>query len=81
MRFILFFWTGSFRLFDGRIRIHSETNIFRYDENITFATQELMPCIDSYRDAHARCKPYPDEKAGDEGDATSERNPFNPDWR
>lgn len=57
------------------VRIHSETNIFRYDENITFATQELMPCIDSYRDAHARSLPYPDEEA----DGTS--RPFNPDWR
>ena len=63
------------------VRIHSETNIFRYDENITFATQELMPCIDSYRDAHARCEPYPDEKLDGNVASTSERNPFNPDWR
>lgn len=58
-------------------RIHSETNIFRYDENITFATQELMPMIDSYRDAHARSEPYPDENAA----PSSDRNPFYPDWR
>mmetsp|Transcript_11877 Transcript_11877/g.21951 ORF Transcript_11877/g.21951 Transcript_11877/m.21951 type:complete len:1044 (+) Transcript_11877:69-3200(+) len=63
------------------VRIHSETNIFRYDENITFATQELMPCIDSYRDAHARCEPYPDEKLDGKVASTSERNPFNPEWR
>jgi len=65
------------------VRIHSDTNIFRYDENITFATQELMPCIDSYRDAHARCEPYPDEMVGGKQHAstTLERNPFNPDWR
>lgn len=62
-------------------RIHSETNIFRYDENITFATQELVPVVDSYRDAHARCEPYPDEKTDDKVTSTSERHPFNPDWR
>ena len=67
-------------------RIHSDTNIFRYDENITFAKHELMPCIDSYRDAHARCEPYPDENPGvgsidDKNDSTLERGPFNPDWR
>jgi cytidine deaminase len=58
-------------------RIHSETNLFRYDENITFATQELMPCIDSYRDAHARLEPYPDESVA----PSLERNPFCPDWK
>ncbi|KAL9191414.1 hypothetical protein ACHAXT_001120 [Thalassiosira profunda] len=62
------------------VRIHSETNIFRYDENITFATQELMPCIDAYRDAHARSEPYPDEMGGQVASST-ERSPFNPDWR
>ena len=36
-----------------------------------------MPIIDSYRDAHARSEPYPDESV-----ATSlEHNPFYPDWR
>mmetsp|Transcript_1117 Transcript_1117/g.2341 ORF Transcript_1117/g.2341 Transcript_1117/m.2341 type:complete len:1039 (-) Transcript_1117:331-3447(-) len=63
------------------VRIHSETNIFRYDENITFANQELMPCIDSYRDAHARSEPYPDEKSYDRVASSSEHSPFNPDWR
>lgn len=58
-------------------RIHSETNIFRYDENITFANMELMPCIDAYRDAHARSEPYPDESVS----TVTERNSFNPDWR
>jgi A distinct subfamily of CDD/CDA-like deaminases len=43
------------------IQIHSETNIFRYDENIVFVQRELMPCIQSYRDAHAKGLPYPDE--------------------
>ena len=60
-------------------RIHSETNIFRYDENITFAMQELMPCIDSYRDAHARSEPYPDERV--DKVASSSACGFNPDWR
>jgi hypothetical protein len=36
-----------------------------------------MPCIDSYRDAHARSEPYPDENVP----PNSERNPFHPDWR
>lgn len=43
------------------VLIHSQTNIFRYDENIAFVKRELMPCIDAYRDAHARGEPYPDE--------------------
>ena len=68
-------------LWNFHFRIHSETNIFRYDENISFAKHELMPCIDSYRDAHARCEPYPDEKCTDQNDTNSERNAFNPDWR
>ncbi|KAL7485655.1 hypothetical protein ACHAW6_011248 [Cyclotella cf. meneghiniana] len=60
------------------IKIHSQTNIFRYDENISFATDELMPCIDAYRDAHARSEPYPDEIHSEK---ISDRNLFNPDWR
>jgi len=40
-------------------RLHSEREIFRYDENITFANKELLPCIDAYRDAHARGERYP----------------------
>lgn len=60
-------------------RIHSETNIFRYDENISFAKHELMPCIDSYRDAHARGLPYPDERPN--ALDTDCNNSFNPDWR
>lgn len=58
-------------------RIHSQTNIFRYDENISFATQELMPVVDAYRDACARSEPYPDES---KGDIVMSRNSFNPDW-
>lgn len=63
------------------VKIHSETNIFRWEENITFATQELVPCIDSYRDAHARNEPYPDEIASMNGHSIVERNEFNPDWK
>lgn len=71
--------TFSFVKLSNPPRIHSQTNIFRYDENISFATQELMPCIDSYRDAHARSEPYPDEINSNE--KITDRNPFNPDWR
>lgn len=41
------------------VRVHSQREIFRYDENITFANEELLPCIDAYRDAHARGERYP----------------------
>jgi hypothetical protein len=44
------------------VHIHSETNIFRYDENIAFVQQELLPRIQGYRDAHAKGLPYPDEE-------------------
>ena len=64
------------------VKIHSETNIFRWEENITFATSELMPCIDAYRNAHARNEPYPDEiNATTNGISRTERNEFNPDWK
>ena len=74
------------------VHIHSETNLFRYDENLVFVEQELMPAIHSYRDAHARQLPYPDELQGSmEGNqvlqgmtttGTSLRShPFSPDWR
>ena len=36
-----------------------------------------MPCIDAYRDAHARSEPYPDES----GSSNHEQKSFNPDWR
>jgi hypothetical protein len=41
--------------------IHSQTNLFRYDENISFSKRELMPCIEAYRDAHATGRKFPDE--------------------
>ncbi len=37
-----------------------------------------MPCIDSYRDAHARSEPYPDENIAP---SFGRSNPFHPDWR
>ena len=43
------------------VRIHSETNLFRYDDNIAFAKRELRPTVDAYRDAHACGQAYPDE--------------------
>jgi hypothetical protein len=34
--------------------VHSRTNAFRYDENITFVKRELLPRIEALRDAKAR---------------------------
>lgn len=72
--------------------IHSQTNLFRYDENISFAKRELMPCIEAYRDAHATGRKFPDEV-----DSMEDRTEvvarslshhhshyysyYNPDWR
>jgi hypothetical protein len=64
------------------VTIHSDTNIFRYDENLLFVERDLMPVLSSYRDAHAQGQPYPDEtpelvsKSGVETDLS-----FNVDWR
>lgn len=71
------------------IRLHSEREIFQYEENILFSKKELMPCIDAYRDAHARGERYPDESAEDSRDGVSKSsspkyastNPFDPDWK
>lgn len=68
------------------VKIHSETNIFRYDDNILFTTQELVPMIDGFRDAHARNLPYPDElKQNPDLLDTKEKEkqyyPFDPDWK
>lgn len=35
------------------VRVHSVTNIFRYDENIAFVKTELLPLIEYYRDITA----------------------------
>lgn len=35
------------------VRVHSVTNIFRYDENIAFVKTELLPLIEVYRDMTA----------------------------
>jgi cytidine deaminase len=43
------------------VKIHSDTNIFRYDDNIMFVQQELLPTVNAYRDAHATHSPYPHE--------------------
>lgn len=43
------------------VKIHSERNLFRYDENLLFVEHELMPTINAYRDAHATGGSYPDE--------------------
>lgn len=59
------------------VRIHSDTNIFRYDENIAFVKEDLMPCVNAYRDAHARDLPYPDEVQP----VQLTRREFDPDWK
>jgi hypothetical protein len=43
------------------IHIHSDWNIFRYDENVRFVKEIFLPRIHAYRDAHARGEPYPHE--------------------
>mmetsp|Transcript_23533 Transcript_23533/g.51056 ORF Transcript_23533/g.51056 Transcript_23533/m.51056 type:complete len:906 (-) Transcript_23533:734-3451(-) len=67
------------------VRIFSETNIFRYDDNLLFVQQDLLPVINSYRDAHAHGIPYPDEQRLQQPYPTksSVRNDtsFDGDWR
>jgi hypothetical protein len=41
------------------VLLHSHREIFRYDENIAFANKELLPCVNAFRDAHARGEKYP----------------------
>jgi A distinct subfamily of CDD/CDA-like deaminases len=64
------------------VHVHSETNIFRYDENITFVQRELLPRIQEYRDAHAKGLPYPDEISVEDqvANAANDR-PFSTEWR
>jgi len=62
------------------VRLHSHTNIFRYDENISFVNRELLPCIDAYRDAHARKAPYPDEQTNTSSLVLPGDN-FDPEWK
>lgn len=33
--------------------IHSRSNVFRYDENISFVNAELLPCLEQFRNALA----------------------------
>jgi hypothetical protein len=66
------------------VQIHSKTNIFRYDENISFVQNELMPCIQSYRDAHAKGLPYPDEVKAPSNttcSALDDKLPFMSEWK
>jgi hypothetical protein len=35
------------------VRVHSATNIYRYDENITFVKTELLPLVEQFRDLSA----------------------------
>lgn len=61
------------------VKLHSEREIFRYDSNIVFANKELLPCVDAYRDAHARGEPYPDE-ISDHTTGSTVHSAFDPDW-
>jgi cytidine deaminase len=61
------------------VLVHSETNLFRYGENIEFAKHELRPVLDAYRDAHARGLAYPDE--GVVLRSGFHDAPFSPDWK
>lgn len=64
------------------VLIHSQTNLFRYDENIIFAKEELVPQIDAYRDAHAKNLPYPDEQyRATQTFVSDEETPFSTDWK
>ena len=61
------------------VRVHSErSNIFRYDENISFVKSHLLPKVQCYRDCLARNLPYPDER-NYAIDATSIKHSFNPE--
>ena len=64
------------------VRVHSETNIFRYDENLLFVERELAPVINAYRDAHATGQPYPDEmQRPNPYESTRRTQDFNTEWR
>mmetsp|Transcript_14252 Transcript_14252/g.33116 ORF Transcript_14252/g.33116 Transcript_14252/m.33116 type:complete len:824 (-) Transcript_14252:1509-3980(-) len=66
------------------LHIHSDTNIFRYDENIAFVKQELLPRVQEYRDAHAKGLPYPDEIAHlppEIRNSIDTDRPFSTEWR
>lgn len=63
------------------VRLHSEREIFRYDENIAFANKELLPCIDAYRDAHARGEAYPDEVGQGLCGKGPSSKAFDTDWK
>jgi hypothetical protein len=69
------------------VHVHSNSrDIFRYDENIAFVQQELIPRIQEYRDAHAKGLPYPDEVPRQEPRGSDElflndNLPFSTEWR
>jgi len=72
------------------VHIHSNTNLFRYDGNIAFVQQELLPRVQEYRDAHAKGLPYPDEIANLSSEKSNMSNnnnsdynnrPFSTEWR
>ena len=66
------------------MHIHSDKNIFRYDENINFVQNELLPRIQEYRDAHAKGLLYPDEVDNlppSHVNISDKHRPFSTEWR
>ncbi|GKY97742.1 hypothetical protein MPSEU_000732400 [Mayamaea pseudoterrestris] len=67
------------------VQIHSDSNIFRFDDNILFVKEVLLPQIHAYRDAHARGMPYPHELDAFNTPTLQslhgEEPPFQEDWR
>jgi cytidine deaminase len=64
------------------VRVHSNTNIFRYDDNISFVKKELLPLIENYRDCIATDRPLPNETNFDYDDSRKVRNfTFDPEWK
>ena len=59
--------------------MHSESNIFRYDDNIGFVKSELLPVIESYRDAIATNSSLPNERRN--GNPLEIPEEYNPEWR
>jgi hypothetical protein len=66
------------------VKIHSDWNVFRYDENVRFVKEVFMPKIHAYRDAHAKGLPYPHESMSSAAatlEAVPHDAPFHEDWR
>lgn len=62
------------------VTIHSETNLFRYDENLVFVDRDLMPILHGYRDAHATGSPYPHDRRVGTKHSSSTATTFDAEW-